>query len=347
MNSAASPSASTTIPNAASPTQDNIPPFHPHPLLRGGHAQTLAAVYFPGKLPAYRAMRHEMPLDDGDRIVLHDDRPPQWRDGDRVALLIHGLAGCYGSAYMQRVAQRLNERGFRSLRFDLRGCGAGERLARYPYHGGRSDDAATALRWLAHTSPHSPVTLIGFSLGGNIALKLLGQCGDAPPGHLDSAIAVCPPIELDACVAALSKPLNRLYDRYFARVLWRRITDPRRACPGAVTVEMPRRPRTLWEFDNTFTAPVCGFGTADRYYQSCSSAQFLPGIRLPTWILAAADDPLIPADIFTRATLSPTTSLHLAAGGGHVGFIARSNGDPDRRWMDWRIVEWVASLPRR
>jgi predicted alpha/beta-fold hydrolase len=341
-DSIACPTAQTAH---AAARPDAPPSFRPHPLLRSGHAQTLAAVYFPGKLPPYQAVPHEVNLDDGDRIVLHDDRPTDWRDGQRVALLIHGLAGCHGSGYMQRVARRLTERGVRTFRFDLRGCGAGIKLARYPYHSGRSEDAAKALDWIAQTCPRSPATLIGFSLGGNITLKLLGESSDAPPGNLDSAMAVCPPIELACCVAALSKPLNRFYDQYFARLLWRRLGERQRVCPDAITADLPRRPRTLWEFDNSFTAPICGFGTAQRYYEVCSSAQFLPDIRLPTYLLAAADDPLIPCEIFHRARLSPTTRLHLATGGGHVGFIARSSGDPDGRWMDWRIVDWLTSLP--
>ncbi|OYV87501.1 MAG: hypothetical protein B7Z73_10010 [Planctomycetia bacterium 21-64-5] len=135
-------------------------------------------------------------LHDGDQIVLHDDCPEGWQPGDRVALLIHGLAGCHQSIYMLRIAARLEELGVRAFRMDLRGCGAGVGLARLPYHAGRSEDAAAALETIARLCPASPVALVGFSMGGNIALKLLGELGEERCGHLDRAVAVCPPFDL-------------------------------------------------------------------------------------------------------------------------------------------------------
>ena len=164
--------------------------FRPHPLLRGGHFQTLAGFYLTGRPLAYKAQQHRVALADGDQLVLHDDQPADWQPGDRAALLIHGLAGCHQSSYMPRVAAALEERGIRVFRLDLRGCGAGVGLARMPYHGGRSEDAAAALETLTRLCPDSPVALVGFSMGGNIALKLLGELGDGRCGHLDCAVAV-------------------------------------------------------------------------------------------------------------------------------------------------------------
>ncbi len=113
-------------------------------------------------------------------------------------------------------------------------------------------------------------------------------------------------------------------------------------------VEFARRPRGIYEFDDAFTAPVCGYGTADNYYRQASSLQLLPSINLPTLILAAEDDPLVLAEPLRKARLSSSTWLHLLRHGGHLGFLSRRGADPDRRWMDWRIVEWVAvRLPQR
>ncbi|HQU44402.1 MAG TPA: alpha/beta fold hydrolase, partial [Pirellulales bacterium] len=165
-----------------------------------GHFQTLAGVYLPGRRFVYKARQHRVTLDDGDQIVLHDDCPEGWQPGDRVALLIHGLAGCHQSIYMLRIAARLEELGVRAFRMDLRGCGAGVGLARLPYHAGRSEDAAAALETIARLCPASPVALVGFSMGGNIALKLLGELGEERCGHLDRAVAVCPPFDLLAAV---------------------------------------------------------------------------------------------------------------------------------------------------
>ena len=325
----------------------SFPPFRPHPLLRGGHAQTVAGIFLPGGRYRYRARRHRVLLDDGDQIVLHDDCPPNWRPGDRVALLVHGLAGCHESRYMQRIAHKLAERGVRAFRMDLRGCGAGLELSRLPYHSGRSDDAAAAIRALARIAPNSPVTLIGFSMGGNITLKLAGELADSPCGNLDSTMAVCPPVDLAACSRQISKRSNRLYDRFFVRLLMRQASEHRRRLPDAPTLNFTRSPRSLWEFDNGYTAIVWGFGTADNYYSQAASLPLLAEIRLPTLILSARDDPMIPSDTLENASLPPAVRLHMSDRGGHLGFVGRRGVDADRRWMDWRVVDWVLATSRR
>lgn len=320
-----------------------LPPFQPHRLFRGGHLQTLAPLFLAGPRAPESAAQHVVELDDGDRIVLHDDRPDDWKTGDRAALLIHGLAGCHGSAYMRWMAAKLCARGIRSFRMDLRGCGAGVRLARLPYHSGRSDDAAAALRFIAAHCPGSPTALIGFSLGGNITLKLLGELGDSPLATLDRAVAVSPPVDLLTCVRAIGRGANRWYDRYFVTMLLRRIAERRLLVPDMAVVEFGRRPRTLWEFDDQFTAPLCGFGTAQRYYHECSSMHTLPRIRIPTLIVTSRDDPMVPCQPFEAIRLPSSVQLELTDHGGHLGFIARRGLDPDRRWMDWRILDWLAA----
>jgi predicted alpha/beta-fold hydrolase len=246
---------------------------------------------------------------------------------------------------MRRIAQKLNRRGVRTFRMDLRGCGAGLGLARLPYHSGRSADAKAALQKIAELCPGAPTTLIGFSLGGNITLKLLGEAREDLPAHLDRAVAVCPPVDLMHCVQSLARGVNRFYDRHFVRLLREQVEAQRLRISDAPGLDLCRRPRGVFEFDEAFTAPVCGFGTAANYYRLCSSAQFIPQIRVPTLILAANDDPLVPGAMFAGLQLSPVVKLHLTASGGHLGFIGRNNGDPDRRWMDWRVVEWAISHP--
>jgi uncharacterized protein len=320
-------------------------PFTPHPAVRGGHAQTLAGALLPGRTYRYRARQHRVLLDDGDQLVLHDDCPPGWRPGDRTAMLIHGLGGSYKSSYMQRIAGRLCERNVRAFRLDLRGAGAGALLARLPYHSGRSDDAAAALQSIARVCPGSPTTLIGFSLGANITLKLLGELGANACGNLNAAIAVSPPLELDTCCRRIHERQNRLYDRRFVDELLRQHRRLLRVRSDAATFCSTPKPRSLYELDDRFTAPVSGFGRAAHYYRQCSSARFVGGIRRPTLILTAADDPLIPIEMFSRLARPAGVTLHVARGGGHLGFIAAAGRDPDRRWMDWRVIDWVVGSP--
>lgn len=350
-----------------------LPHFHPHPLLRNGHSQTLAGFLLFRTSIDEAASHHLVSLPDGDQIVLHDDCPPAWQPGDRTALLMHGLAGCHRSPYMQRIARKLNQRGVRTFRMDLRGCGAGELFARLPYHSGRSEDALAGLHKIVELCPGSPVSLVGFSLSGNIVLKLLGESPPDLPAHLDRAAAVSPPIDLAGCVEQLRTGTSRFYDRYFVRLLLQQIAARRRAgadlhlpegwpgtnpaeatgaSPPAAAAVGPagpappggralQVPRGIYEFDAAFTAPLCGFGTAENYYRLCSSAQFIRQIRVPTLILTAADDPLVPATPFWQLALPSAVTLQVTEHGGHLGFIGRSTHVPDRRWMDWRIVDWL------
>lgn len=337
--------------NGSSETPIGEELFLPPWLFRNGHVQTLAGmyVYSPwagGRRTATSSLTTgEVLLSDGDRLIYQDDCPADWRPGDRVALLLHGLTGSHASSYMARIARLLNVQTVRTLRLDWRGCGAGVALARYPYHSGRSSDVAATIAEIMRLYPGSPISVIGFSLGGNVALKLLGEARGLAENitAVDRAIAVCPPIDLSLSVKSLRTGLARCYDYYFCRALIRDIRRRQRLHPDAVVPDgwFERPPKTLYEFDDTFTAPVCGFDSALDYYAKSSAQQFLSAVRIPTLVIAAQDDPVIPFRQFRAADYSPTTELLAPRHGGHMGFCTpRGLG-----WLDRRIVEW--SLGRR
>lgn len=326
--------------------RSRFPAFQPHPLLTNPHAQTVAGVYLPGSQPVYRATPHYVQMADGDQLVLHDDAPSGWRPGDRVVLLIHGLGGSHRSGYMARIAWKLNQRGLRTFRMDMRGFGAGFGLARHPFHGGRSGDLAAAAELIARLCPGSPVTLVGFSLGAGMIIKLLGELSLEPgkvrgTGAVDSAVAICPPLDLLHCSRRMSEPGNRLYNRHFLALLVNQLHRHRRARPDSGLCALVCRPRSVYEFDDQFTGPACGFGSADNYYHQVSAGNFLRHVRLPCLVVKAADDPLVdyhdPRDLDLPACVEWETTVS----GGHLGFIARRGLLPDRRWMDWRVVDWV------
>lgn len=318
-----------------------LPEFRPHRLLRGGHAQTIAGAYLPARWPHCDAARRQVDLPDGDAIVLHERRPAGWSLCQPAALLIHGLGGSHQSGYMPRIAAKLAARGVRSYCMDLRGCGAGLHLAKRPCHAGCSDDARQALDFIMQECPESPVSVIGFSMGGNIALKMLGEMKEAVPANLRTAVAVCPPIDLKTSSRNLEKQSNWQYEYSFVRSLCRHLDQRRRAMPDVHHFVLQPRPRRLYDFDDRFTAPLSGFDGADHYYESCSSLPLLGDIRVPTLLLTAADDPIIPVGMFDVAARAPWVTLHITEYGGHLGFIGARSDDPDRRWMDWRILDWV------
>lgn len=320
-------------------------PFRPPWFYRNGHVQTLVGMYVYGsgvsRPDSTVCTAGEISLSDGDRLMYHDDCPASWNPGDRVALLLHGLSGSHASPYMSRIAGLLNQKNVRTFRLDWRGCGAGIALARYPYHSGRSDDLLAAVTEIKRRCPGSPLTVIGFSLSGNITLKMLGEAGARAESHnaVERAIAVCPPIDLSTTVRSLRKGLTRLYDRYFCQALIRDVRSRQQLRPDAVVPDgwYSRPPRTLYEFDDTFTAPVSGFDSASDYYAKSSSNQFLSTIRIPTLVIAAQDDPVIPFHQFQAADYSSITKLLAPRHGGHLGFCTtRGPG-----WLDQQIVEWT------
>lgn len=325
--------------NGATALIRKISEFRPHPLLAGGHRQTLAASYLPVQDRLTDTRQHRVQLADGDQLVLHENCPENWGPQAPVAMLVHGLCGCHRSRYIRRIAWKLHQRGVRVFRLDLRGCGAGQGLARTATHCGRASDLELPIQAIGELAPRAPLTVIGFSLGAALTLQL--AAASSPPSHWKSVVAVCPPIDLLAVEQILRGRINCRYDRYFARLLWKQVLQRARTVPGAPGVAHLPRPRKLREFDQLYTVPLGGYRDADDYYHQTSVASRLHRIELPTRILAAANDPIVPIEPFQNAKLGPRTELLITPCGGHLGFVGRRGDDPDRFWMDWRIVEWT------
>src|SRR5947209_13756601 len=163
---------------AAPPVQDDFPPFEPHPLLWNGHLQTIVARYLPGPRVRLASTYHEVAIGDGEALTVFDSIPETWRSGDPAVVLVHGLAGCVRSPYLSRVGLDLYRMGLRVVRMNMRGAGSGYGIARNLYHGGRSTDPRAVIGWLARRAPASPIGLVGFSLGANVALKLAAEAAE-------------------------------------------------------------------------------------------------------------------------------------------------------------------------
>jgi predicted alpha/beta-fold hydrolase len=327
-------------PRASHPT-DLIQAFHPFPCLTHPHLQTIVAAELTwSREPP--STTHLVALSDGDKIALEVSTPTGWQHHDPTVVMLHGLCGCHRSPYMQRLARKLWRAGLRAVRMNLRGCGAGRGLARYPYHSGRSADVLAVLECLQQTTPQSPVTLIGFSLGGNIVLKLAGELSAAVPDHLQRVIAVCPPADLVACSRLLKQPANRFYNRYFSRLLCAEVIDRHSRFPDLPRPELPAE-LSLYAFDEYYTAPQCGFRDALDYYRQCSAAPLVPRLTIPCHILFAADDPLIDAHVFDGVALPSNVQVIRTRYGGHLGFLGRPGGGAGYRAMDAQLLAWITA----
>src|ERR1051325_1696739 len=274
--------------------------FGPLPLLGNPHVQTILGNML-GVQYTPRARRRAAPLPDGDRIALHETPPrptspllpgegPGVRDLAPIALLVHGLGGTHRSTYMQRMTQRLSGLGWRVVRMDLRGAGAGVRLARRFYNAACSGDIRAVVEHLHAVFPEAPLTVIGFSLGGNIVLKYAGECADRPPAHLLGVAVIAPPIDLVRCSDLIAG--FPFYDAFYVRHLTQQVTEHQRCFPDLPRVDFPRR-LMLRQFDEMYTAPRWGYRDALDYSRQASAQPWIEAIRVPTFILTARDDPFV------------------------------------------------------
>ena len=251
-------------------------------------------------------------------------------------VLLHGLEGSSEAGYFASFAQEALVRGYGVHRLNMRTCGGTEDLCETMYHSGLTGDTKFILEQLKQ-----PIFLVGFSLGGNVALKLAGELGQND--LLAGVCAVSTPIDLAACVRAIDKPSNILYSRRFLKRLRERVRRMNMRVPQAYSLLGLDDVRTIWEFDDRFTAPLFGFGTAANYYATQSATNYLDSIRVPTLVICAKDDPLVPFEIYRHRAFQNNPALTLLATnhGGHLGFLARRK---PRFWLDGVALDWIDSV---
>lgn len=317
--------------------------FRPLPLLGNPHVQTVLGNFLPGPVLKFPCTPDAVALPDGDCVVIHDCTPPGWRRGEPIAVLIHGLGGSHASANLIRVNQRLANRGVRVCRMDLRGSGAGVALARRFYSAACSDDVRVVLEHLHGQNPDSPLLLAGFSLGGSVVLKLAGEAGDRPVPGLCAVATVAAPLDLVRCSELMER--QPIYDAFFVRNLTRRVYEHQRIFPDLPRVRFPRR-LTLRQFDDIYTAPRWGFADAGDYYRQASSLPLIVRSPVPTFLLTARDDPFIAVEPYESIPQTLNLEIHIAAHGGHLGFIGR-DGEGGIRWAERQVVDWLLKQASR
>jgi predicted alpha/beta-fold hydrolase len=258
-------------------------------------------------------------------------------------LLLHGLNGSSSAHYMRGIADKAFRRGMNVIRLNQRNCGGTEHLSAGLFHSGLTADARHLLHELVTADGLPRIAVAGYSLGGNLALKLAGEYGDAPPPALVAVAAVSPIMEIGPCVRALERRSNWVYQWNFVRDLKARMRRKDRFRPGAFDLSRLDAVRTVRQFDDVYTAPHFGFHGADDYYHRASAMRVADRITVPALVMTAADDPFVPHEPFDNPALraNPHVTLALSRHGGHCGFISAAQGDDDGYWAERRIVEWV------
>jgi predicted alpha/beta-fold hydrolase len=317
--------------------------FKPFPFLRGPHQQTMLGwgVNFPVTLPSVEKI---VLLPDNDQITYQVSEPQGWQPTDRTVILLHGLCGCADSPFILRIAKRLVDRGLKVVRANMRGCGkGGMALARKTYHSGRSEDVAAILKQVKASEQNSPISLVGFSLGGNIVLKYAGEAPTESRQLCDQVVGICPATDVLASARLLGLSENERYQSYFVNCLKTQLLERHEIYPELPPHGLPEN-FSLFEFDQLYTAPQCGFRSALDYYRQVSAARLIPDITIPTKILFAADDPFIDWTALNGLSLPNNLNVHLTRQGGHMGYIGSPRSKGGYRWLDSQIERWVTDF---
>ena len=318
------------------------------PLLSGGHQQTLLGNYWRRAVFSLPSEAISITVDpaDGSRVLCHCHwQPAQLRSHRLTLLLVHGLEGSSDSAYIRGITRLAWAEGCNVVRMNMRNCGGTDTWTPTLYHSGLSADVEVVLRHLAATYALQKIAMAGYSMGGNLVLKLAGELGKSAPPWLVAAVGVSAATDLGPSADALHEPANRMYEWHFLRNLMRRF---RRKCELFAEIYSLKHIgpiRTIREFDNQITARYSGFADADDYYSRSSSARVVPSIAIPTLVLHATDDPFIRMSNSTRAALAinPCIDFIETPQGGHCAYLASSDGSkrPDRHWAESTLVRYV------
>ena len=319
-------------------------PFKPHFAFKGGHAQTLAAYAWPRRYRLQRSPQDEerlFEIEPGVKVMAHC-RWQRQRQKHSTVVIWHGMEGSASSIYMIATADKAFRAGFNVVRVNFRNCGGTEHLTPTLYHGGLSCDLQVVVNQLIEQDALKRIFLLGFSLGGNMVLKLAGEYGEDAPSEVIAVCAISPSVDLQASTDLILSKRNWIYHKRFVGSLKDRIRLKQKLFPDVYDLSQLPRIRTIREFDEEFTSIANGFVNADDYYYRASSIRVVSGIRIPTLIVHARDDPFIPFEPLRQSHFSENPYILMLATdrGGHVAFISSNTTTEDRFWAENRAVEF-------
>jgi uncharacterized protein len=317
--------------------------FVPRPRLQHGHVMTVFcwAARRRFSLPEPEARLIQVTPDT--QVLAHCYWQPD-RAARPVILALHGLEGSSSAHYMLGIADKALRAGFSAVLLNQRNCGGTEHLGPGLYHSGLVEDAAVLIRELARTDGVTQIVAAGYSLGGNLALRLAGTHAPADLPWLKGVCAISPVLDLEACVRALERRSNVIYQWNFVRNLKNRMRRKQQHHPGVFDLARLGAIRTVRQFDAAYTAPYFGFASAEDYYSRASARRVIDRIQVPGLVITAEDDPFVPPESFRDRAVAgnPNVRVVITRHGGHCGFLTTGTGaDDDGYWAERQIVEFA------
>ncbi|QSZ40584.1 hydrolase [Sulfurimonas aquatica] len=311
--------------------------------LKNRHLQTVYASFFRKNVPIDFEVE-EFVLSDGDFLECFWSYADKKEKQMPTVVLFHGLTGSYRSSYILGMIHALNSAGLNTVLMHFRGCGTKANLLPRSYHSGESGDALEFIQSLRKRNPLSDVYAVGFSLGANMLLKLLGEM--AKNSLIKKAVAISAPMQLDTCANFINEGFSKIYQKRLVGDLNKSLDKKYDKHDMFSHINLKREDivklKTFWDFDGAYTAPVHGFKSAEDYYTKCSSRQFLKNIQTPTLIIHALDDPFMSSDVIPNENeLSPFITLEVSQNGGHVGFVGGSIFKPEY-WLEKRAIRFFS-----
>ncbi len=319
--------------------------FKPARFLSNSHLQTIYPTLFSSR--EMLILEEEIfELPDGDFVECVWHKKPVPGEGRPIVVLFHGLAGSISSPYINRAMKTLGEKRYSVVLMQFRGCGVRQNRMSRSYHSGETGDAKVFLSYLQSHYHDSPLFAVGYSLGGNMLLKLLGEWGEASP--LTGAMAVSAPMHLESSANSITKGASKFYEyhllRHLRRALHQKCENTTLQKEIGLSSKEIKNLRTFWEFDDAYTAPIHGFSNAKTYYEKCSAKRYLKQISTPTLIIHAKDDPFMCAGVIpSDDELSKATMLEVYPHGGHMGFVSGSVFRPIY-WLEGRMTAFFATI---
>lgn len=321
--------------------------FEPRRGLSNGHLQTIVGNFLPRPAFLHPSVAETVEVDptDGSRVLCHSHwQPDPVRAARLTVLLVHGLEGSSDSQYIQGISARAWDAGCNVIRMNMRNCGGSDALTPTLYHSGLSGDIGAVVQHFSEQFNLERVAMVGYSMGGNMVLKLAGEWGARPP--LCAVAAVCPAIDLAAGADALHEPANRFYEWRFLTRLLARYDLKASLFPGMYETRKNIGPvRSIRQFDDKIVARYCHFRDADDYYYRSASARVVDRIAVPTLVFHALDDPFIRLLPDTRAQLlaNPHIAFVETRHGGHCAYLSRDRGN-EIHWAESALMRYLQSV---